>query len=319
MANQQLVDYIKGQATAGVSEADIKKILKDAGWPDTEVEEGFKSSKGSPVLGAVAASPISASQPVAAKPVGTVKVEPKAEPKKDSMSFDFMTNPGGTAGASAGASRGKEDKPLSVSSDPAPAGKPSMLPWIVAGIAIVLMLGVGGYFYMQSNSASSETASLTAANASLTSQLAALRSGSVSSADLDTANADKAELLSELSLFVNSGTGTSTSAKFDLKGLIGFAKSQYTLTTANNLVLTVKNSKDLKVDIALKPLIGGTAQVSGTHTVGTYEITAEGLNGAPFETPVVATSTAPAASTSTKPAATTSTKPAAGTSTVPAL
>lgn len=309
MANQQLVDYIKGQATAGVSEPDIKKILKDAGWPDTEVEEGFKSSKGSSVAGVVTASPIAASQPITAKPIETVKIEPKAELKKDSMSFDFMTNPGGTAGASTGSPKGKEDKPLSVSLDPAPVAKASKLPWIVAGVAIVIAIGVGAYFFMQGGTSSSEVASLNATNAALTSQVATLNSAaSVSSADLDAAKADATELLSELSLFTNAGAGTSTSIKFDLKGLIGNAKAQYTLTTARGVVLTVKNSKDLKVDTALKPLIGGTAQLTGTHIVGTYEITAEGLNGAPFETPVVATSTLPA-STSTKPAAGTSTTP----------
>ena len=45
MANQQLIDYIKGQMMAGVSESDIRKILKDAGWPDADIEDGVKGAK----------------------------------------------------------------------------------------------------------------------------------------------------------------------------------------------------------------------------------------------------------------------------------
>ena len=306
MANQQLIDYIKGQTAAGVSETDIRKILKDAGWPDAEVEDGFKNSKGvsaaSPAVSAVAAS-----QPAAAKPMEAAK----AEPKKESMSFDFMTNPGGMSSMPAAGTpkeKSKDAKPMAMSADLAPAGKKaSSLPWIVAGVAVVLMIGVGIYFYMQSGTASSQVDTLNAANTALTSQLAALKNSTVSMDDFNSAKADAGEVSNELSLFINSGAGTSTPVRFDLNGLVGLVKAQYTLTTPHGIVLTVKNSKDAKVDAALKPLIGGTAELSGTHIAGTYEITVDSLGGAPLPTP--ASSTAPIASTSTKSSAGTSTSP----------
>lgn len=317
MANQQLADYIKGQMMANISEADIKKILKDAGWPDAEVEENFKGVKSLAIQPAVAqptASPVGAASSItgatsisasASKPVDPVKTEPK----KESISFDFMTSPGSASlSSAAGPAKGKEKdlkdaKPLSMSADPAPTGsKPSMLPWIVAGVAVVAMIGVSVYFYMQSGSVSGQVDLLTASNAALTSQIADLKSNTAPSDELAAAKADALEANTELGLFAVPlvATGTPAAVRFDLKGTLGTAKSLYTLTTAKGIILSIKNSKDAKVDVALKPLVGTAVGLSGTHIPGTFDLVVENLNGSAIPEIIFATSTPPGA-TSTKP------------------
>jgi len=308
MANQQLIDYVKGQMIANVSEADIKKILKDAGWPDTEIEEGLRGAKGT--IASQPAQPATSSAMPAAKPTEPVKTETK----KESMSFDFMTNPGGTSSASPASTakdiKKDEAKPFSLPAEPTPSGgKSSMLPWIVAGVAILAMVGIGVYFYLQNGSLSSQVDTLTASNNALTSQLTGLKGSTASVDNLNAAKADALEANNELALFVISSvaTGTPAAAPISFKGTVGTAKSGYTFTTAKGIILAVKNSKDAKVEAALKPLVGTVAELGGTHIPGAFDFTLETLNGAALPEIVVATSTTPSA-TSTKPAATSTAK-----------
>lgn len=41
MISQEIIDYIKNELARGVSEADLRKALSDAGWQATDIEEGF--------------------------------------------------------------------------------------------------------------------------------------------------------------------------------------------------------------------------------------------------------------------------------------
>ena len=91
-------------------------------------------------------------------------------------------------------------------------------------------------------------------------------------------------------------TGTSAAKPFALRGLVGQAKGIYNLTTINGLVLSVKNSKDAKLDFSLKPFIGANVELAGTHIPGAYDITVQMVNGselqsAPTSTPPTATTT----------------------------
>ena len=44
MANQELISYISQQLASGVNQEDIKKALRENGWQDTQIEEGFYSA-----------------------------------------------------------------------------------------------------------------------------------------------------------------------------------------------------------------------------------------------------------------------------------
>lgn len=325
MANQQLIDYVKGQMMAGVGEADIKKILKDAGWPDTEIEEGVKGAKpAQPAVSAIASSPVSAQsvQPKMAEPMKQ-EVKP-AEPKKESMGFDFMSNPTGMSSMSSSPASAKVEKkvePIDASMaamSAAATGKSSLLPWIITGVSLLLLIGGGLYLYNANSSLSTQISQLTAAGGATGTQLSDAQRAAQASADEATAaRADAAETLSELSLFVlpPNASGTLAAIDFTLKGTVGQAKAQFTFTTAKGLILYVKNSKDAKVDFNLKPLIGATAELSGTHVPGTYDITVAKINGTTLDALPAAATTTSSQSTSTAPkftgpgGTTTTTKP----------
>jgi hypothetical protein len=81
-------------------------------------------------------------------------------------------------------------------------------------------------------------------------------------------------------------------------------KGSYLITTANNIRISVKNSKDALVDAALKPLVGASVNIAGTHRLGAVEITVTGVNGAALQEAPVA---APTSTTAAGPTSTTST------------
>jgi len=69
---------------------------------------------------------------------------------------------------------------------------------------------------------------------------------------------------------------------FRVKGVVGQdSKGVYTITTPRNIVLTVKNSKDVNLDAVLKPLVNQTALISfsGVHAPMSKDLTVESVNG----------------------------------------
>lgn len=291
MANQQLIDYVKGQMAAGVSETDIRKVLKDAGWPDAEIEEGVGGAKTASSSPAAAVSAVGQAAASMTKPAEAAK----AEPKKEVMNFDFMSNPTGMPAANAAPAdvkKNTEKKPVEAApatgAFPGGGGKSSRLPWIIAAVAVLALAGSVVYSITKISSLSAASDSLTAANSALSAEIAGLKSsGAASATELDAAKAAAKALADELALFVmpQNGTGTPAAAQFTLKGLIGQTKGVYTLTTANGLLLYVKNSKDVKLDFTLKPLVGATAELAGTHVPGSYEITVVTINGGELQSP----------------------------------
>ncbi len=332
MANQQLVDYVKGQLQAGVKEDDIKKVLKDAGWPDGEVLEGISAAKGPVVSSPVAqaASPAMTQSTQFAGQVGSgISASPKInafggsissavsatpaqkpEEKKDTMKFDFMSNPIASKGSGETSTfKAQEAKPevFSAAGSPAdvaatPSGKKSLLPWILFIVAIIALGVTAPLLYMNGLSAKESVVSLEAQLSAMQSQLAAVQgSGTDAANQLSALNLEKQDLLDELALFATpalvpvtstatSTSGTSTqpvmqmpaSVAFRIKGTVTQdAKGVYYITTARNIVLTIKNSKDTNLDTVLKPMAGQnvSAAFSGVHAPFSKDLTVESVNG----------------------------------------
>jgi hypothetical protein len=77
MANQQLVDYIKSQLTAGVTKPDLQKAITTAGWSDQDSVEAFNV-----VEGKVPATPAAPVAPAISKPAAPVQpvTQPVTQP-----------------------------------------------------------------------------------------------------------------------------------------------------------------------------------------------------------------------------------------------
>lgn len=337
MANQQLVDYIKGQLQAGVKDDDIKKVLKDAGWPDAEVLDGVSAAKGpivsSPVAQAASPSMTQATQFAAQSGMGAssglkinafggsissassaaVSTSPKVEEKKESVKFDFMSNPTGSKSTGETTTfkpqeaKAESFSPVAAATSAVAAaptsGKKSLLPWILFIVALVALGVAAPMLYMSGLSAKESATSWQAQYQAVQSQLTSLQgSGADTATQLSALNSEKQDILDELAIFAvpalvpvtttatttTSGTSTApvmqmpTSVEFRVKGIITQdSKGVYMITTPRNIVLTVKNSKDSKVDTTLKPMAGQNvvASISGVHAPMSKDLTVESING----------------------------------------
>jgi hypothetical protein len=178
--------------------------------------------------------------------------------------------------------------------------------YLLLAVWVVVFLGLAGggaYFFWQNRSLKDQISRASEASASLekaNSQVASLTNEKNSlTSQLEAVNREKSDLLLNLSFLVAPPQGATTT-EVTVSGVLGGGgKSPYTLTTAYNVVLNVKNSANSDVSKALQPLLGNSVSLSGTYVPGTREITVTAVNGAAVKasSPEGATST----STSTTP------------------
>jgi hypothetical protein len=271
MVQQQLVDYIKDQFKVGVGEDVLRGALLEAGWSEADIDDSVKSARGA------AGPPASVSPPtkmdVAGAPIvmsdlmpGTSKMEiiaAKPEVEKAGKTSELEARPS--------------------------AKLPKFGAKTVVIILVVLLVAAAGaaiFFYTRAKSAEdkltvilgasdatkSQIADLTKANGDLTSQVSSLTNA-------------KQELEGNLSFFVvPAGLSATSEVSVAFSGILaGGVKSAYTLTATSGIMISVQNYKDEKVDAALKPLAGQTVQISGTHTLGSQNVTVTAVNGNPVQ------------------------------------
>ncbi len=279
MQNQQLVDYVKQQIQGGVAIDAIKKALLDAGWPAQDVEDSMKAA--TPASGTAAAV---TTQPIVA---AQKKIDPVA-----ALGGSPETHP-----LSSGASSKTTffaDGPHVAASQEHSWGRVATG---VMGVIIVLLLAIIGYMYYSLNG---KVATVSGQNASSASETQGLQAQltKIAQDKTDLTNqiqgltADNQALMSEVGLFVPQATSTTVT----IKGTLATTSMGYVLTTPHMIVLTVKNSKDAKVDVTLKPLVGKMTELTGTHKSGVLEITVTAVNG--MAPGAASTSTAPLATSS---------------------
>jgi hypothetical protein len=278
MVNQQLVDYIKQQIQGGVTRDAIKKALLDAGWPTADVEDSMK-----------AADPVAESQPAASSKIDTMAA----------MGGGAAT--GSVVAASSplqGSSTKFFSEPGAVVEQPAHGSRIAM---IVMGALIVILLATLGYIYFSLNgkvSSVNGTAAITASEGqALRAQVTQLTADKDALTGQVTALTEQSQgYAEEVAFAVNTGSTTDVSAT--IRGTVSGTTSAYFLTTAHGLKISIKNSKDARVDAGLKPLVGQGAILTGTHRPGVMDLTIATINGAELSS--ISTST-PAAATTTTP------------------
>jgi hypothetical protein len=100
------------------------------------------------------------------------------------------------------------------------------------------------------------------------------------------------DLSGQLSAFAVPQPGAPVEVPITVQGVIGGGgKSAYTVLTNKNILFTIKNSKDPKVVAILQPALTAPAIISGTHVIGSRDITVVTVNGTLIVAPPVATST----------------------------
>lgn len=276
MVNPQLVTYCESQIKLGATKEQIKSALIGAGWPAPDVEDSL-NNVASPGRG------ISAQAAPAQKSAATISVN-------DLISNSSITAaPVKTTVAPAKGQPKIEDGERFVA--PSKSHSSIILP-IVLGLVAAICAAGAIYFYVQNkalqdkvsllNTSSDSASAANAKVADLSAQIATLTKAQDDLKAQITALTDaNSGFIKELSFFaIPPASASSTDAvPVDFTGVVGGGKVQYTVTDTNGVKVSVANSKNVKVDAVLKPLLGTSAQISGTHLLGSSSITVTSVNG----------------------------------------
>lgn len=189
-------------------------------------------------------------------------------------------------------SNSPEAKPQVISvtqNDKSAAGMSGKILPIFLGVVSVILLGGNVYFFLENGDLRSKFDSLNSGKVSSENQTTSFESQAASLAadkktltdEVDSLNKTIVDLNSQISIFAAPAENASaTSVSFDVSGTLGGGgKFLYSLTTSKNIVLFVKNSKDAKVNSALKPLLSTSVQLGGTHEAESNYLTVETVNG----------------------------------------
>lgn len=342
--NQQLKDYIAQQVKVGVSREIIKSALLEAGWQESDIREamaafGSASSNAGAMKPAESTKPFEVKstevkstevkpfeiKPIEVKPSDSPSVISKfsagSSPQEKSSPVSFTTNDifqkknepvfvSKGIGLQTPSSRNKSE----IISEPGETNagffrKPIVS--ITLGAVSAVLIAGAGILSVQNSGLQTKLNSAAQENASLKTRLDSLASDKNNlTSQINSLNQIVSDLNNQLSLFAlplpsNSST-TVKEVTVSIKGVVrGGVKLQYDLVTNKNVVVHVKNSKDLKVDAVLKPLFGTEIEVMGTHSDSDYgypSITVTSVNGKAIqELQPVNASTAPKSPTTTPP------------------
>lgn len=269
MVEQQLADYIKSQREGGAPRDAVKAALVGAGWPEADVEDTLKSVEAS--MPAKAAPAIIVSDLIASSSLEVVGAAPEEKEKEKDKARAKLPEKKVASGLALGVS------------------KRNLIAVVALGVVAAVLAAASVFFFLQNRGLQDKIAADSGAIDAAATKVVALNSQADNlnkqiadqNAQLTALTGDNQKLLAELSFFVVLAGSPPTETAFTLKGSVaGGGKSPYTVAADDGLKVSVKNSKDTKVDAALKPLVGQTAEISGTHVIGSRDVTVTSVNGA---------------------------------------
>lgn len=315
-ANQQLKDYIVEQTKLGVSKDIVKTTLLGAGWKEDDVNQAITESELAaqsaasfkpvspiqPIQQAKSVESIQQAQPVqSVKPVdtsqtfkpvnmpGSFSVAAKSSPSfvtsdifKSKSEPVFQSSNTKTQTASNSAET-KQQVTSMTQNDKSTAGIGGKILPISLGVVSILLLGGNIYFFLQNSDLNSRLNSINSGKASSDNQATSLTADKKNLTDqIDSLNKTITDLNSQLSIFAVPADASSTTASFDVEGTLGGGgKLPYSITTSKNILLSVKNSKDVDVETVFKSLVGTRVSIVGTHQPESNQLTVTTVNGQP--------------------------------------
>ncbi len=138
MVNPQLLQYVRAQRAAGISKEDIVKALAGGGWSAQDAQEAFAAIDAPPPPPTPKPAPPPITPPVSTPPVTAAPMQPRPAPAAAPVSQAPM-------------GMNVRPQPAAVV-QPRPAYAPqakrrSKWPWILLGLIIFFVLGVGAGAY----------------------------------------------------------------------------------------------------------------------------------------------------------------------------
>lgn len=174
-----------------------------------------------------------------------------------------------------------------------PKAKGGKVMKIIEAVVIVGLAALSGFLYFQNGALSAKVNGLGGQSADVASQIsnltAQVQSFTTSDANLNaqvaSLTAENADMEANLSFVAvpvtdSSSVAVATTTTTQVSGVLrGGGSALYVVTTSYGVKVYVKNSSDAKVSAALTPLIGDNVQLSGTHLVGSANLTVTSVNG----------------------------------------
>ncbi|MEK7174096.1 MAG: hypothetical protein AAB759_00335 [Patescibacteria group bacterium] len=303
MINPQLSEYVASQLKAGVPKEAVKAALLSNGWAEAEVNEALAAGDGAASVPAQpAASPLAAAVQPAERIVQPVQVMQPVQPAaqtvvakpaiiKTSDIFQPKNEPVFQPKAGASTSMKPMASPMMIpgaAGMAAPSGMKKYLANGILGFLALVGLGLAVMFYLRMADLKADLDAAKSNPDVISQQVAAMQKErddlQARVTELGGIQVSAKALEAELSIFKTPENATST-ADVNIKGTLrgGDGKTAYSLRTTNDIVLTVKNWKDVKVDAVLKPLVGTIVEIFGNHAPGSRDITVLGVNGKAVE------------------------------------
>jgi hypothetical protein len=341
MVNPQLEDYIKKQTAKGVAKDAIRAALVGVGWQEVAIDEALASSASAAPFSPAVSMP--AASPAVTSPVSSYPATMSPTMSSPSSSFPAMTSPVSSSPAFDTQPVGgmNIDMPSSISSAPSTdfVSSPQVMsptlsspgeslyvtkkskPIALIGVAVLALIfaGAAGYFWYQNQNLRTAASAAAAASAGAVTpvadtsgfqtQIVALTNDKDAlTVKVNDLTNQVNNLSGQLSAFAMPLPGFPLEAAITVQGVLGGGgKNFYTVLTDKNILFNIKNSKDPRVVAILQPALTAPVIISGTHAIGSRDITATSINGTLLVAPTVATST-PAATPGLLPPAATSTK-----------
>lgn len=284
MIQKQIVDYAKSQISVGVGRDAIREALVGAGWTGQDINDSFAT------LDAVSSNKSAVQDFFPVKSASSEPARGGVIMVNDLISGIKLDGSVGVKNERQSKSTGA-DKDMAVKTDKPGSrlisGDKSKMAVIVLGIAAAVFAIAAVFLYAQNGSLKAQ---IRAGNDQINSRVGDLESKLAGATkDRDSLNSQIAsisknnqDLSDTLNFFVvPNGKTSADEADFSLTGLLGGSgKSGYTVVASSGIKVFVKNSKDAKVDAALKNLTGNSVQISGKHAYGTRDVTVSAVNGA---------------------------------------
>ena len=306
MVNQQLIDYVKSQLQVGVGKDVIKNALLESGWAEADVMEALKQASAAQGATAQSATPSTGNvrlpdgqgsasggkSPTTVSGGGVMMTSDIFQPKNE-QTFDPKVTAGAVGKTQPASVPGKSTGPVLAGAAAASVsygGKKfsGSMVTIALGVGFVVCAGAAIFFFMQKADLAAQLAPLEAARTEadgLKQQVIGLQQERDElAAQVTQTQKSNVALANDLAIFqVPDGTAPGATGNIVVTGALRQENAQFTVFTPNEVTVIVKNGKDAKVAAALQALVGNTVTLSGTHVIGSREMTVTTVNGAAIE------------------------------------
>lgn len=308
MVNQQLLDYLREQLKAGVSRENVKSSLLNVGWQESDINEAFetldKENTTTPFPDAVKTQDINlVNLKNISQNINNTLSENISKQNQNSVNSnnipqyfskdDFVSSQKDTELKIS--SEGKkvisdpvnlinkvQPQQVKIESLPHNYKKFKIIIYILFGLLITGLLVAIFLLYQRNNDLENRLNSALSRSGDLESQSQSIMDTTNNlqkqvlalKEENNMLNQQKSDLANQLLLFSQS----TSSLDVELGGKILLEKGQYILKTSQNILVSIKNSKDEKVKKVLESFINQDLVAKGIRTPGLREITITDIN-----------------------------------------